>query len=318
MRKPRALPPGGTVGIVSLSSPCDPELLAQGRRVLEERGLRTVLGPHALDRYGHVAGRDEDRAGDFAAFYADPAIDVVWCARGGAGACRLWPLIDWDRLASLPPKMVVGYSDTTMLLTPLTQRVGVVALHGPMVFELGHRTTPEALDWALRVLQSTEPVGQVPERAPNTLVPGVAEGPLCGGCLSLLAATMGTPYQLDAAGKLLILEDIHETPPRIERFLIQLREAGVLAQAAGFVVGEATDADDASTLPMRQIWTEILEPLGKPTVLGFPFGHIPKNYALPLGVRARLDAEAGTLTLLEAAVRRAVIPTISSASNDSG
>ena len=142
----------------------------------------------------------------------------------------------------------------------------------------------------------------MPGRAPDTLVPGVAEGLLSGGCLSLVAATVGTPYQLDAAGKLLLLEDVDEDPPHIERYLVQLREAGVLASAAGFVIGEATDADDAETLPMRQIWADLLEPLGKPTVLGFPFGHVEDNYALPLGVRARLDALTGRLTLLEAAV----------------
>ena len=302
MRRPRALPPGGTIGIAAPSSPPDPALLRAGRDVLESRGFRTVLAPHALDCHGHMAGRDEDRARDFMDFYADSAIDALWCARGGFSSCRLWPLIDWDRLASLPPKMVVGYSDATSLLLPLTQRVGTVALHGPMVFELAHKTTPAALDWTLRLLQGTEPLGAVPEAATETLVPGVAEGTLCGGCLSLLAAAVGTGYQVNARGKLLLLEDIQETPPRIERYLIQLREAEVLEQAVGFVVGEVTDADETDALPMRQLWADILGPFGKPTVLGFPFGHVPHNYALPLGVRARLNADTGSLTLLEAAV----------------
>lgn len=303
MRKPNTLPPGGVIGIVNPSSPCDPEALQAGRDFLHSQGFQTVLAPHALDRYGHMAGTDAGRAADFRAFYADPGIDVVWCARGGYSACRLWPSLDWDALAALPPKMVIGYSDTTSLLIPLVQRVGVLAMHGPLVFELGTKTAPAAREWALRLLQSREPAGVVPGRAPDTLVSGVAEGPLCGGCLSLVVATLGTPYQLDARGGLLILEDIHEAPPHIERFLVQLREAGILEQAAGFVIGEATDVDDAKTLPMRQIWADVLEPLGKPTVLGFPFGHVTENYALPLGVKARLDADAGTLTLLEAAVQ---------------
>ncbi len=188
-------------------------------------------------RYGHMAGQDADRAADFSAFYADPAIDVVWCARGGSSACRLWPLLDWDALAALPPKMVIGYSDTTSLLIPLNQRVGTVALHGPLVFELGTKLPPELLDWQLRLLQDPAPAGEVPGRAPDTLVPGMAEGLLCGGCLSLVAATLGTPYQIDAAGKLLLLEDIGEAPHRVERFLAQIREAGILASAAGFVIG---------------------------------------------------------------------------------
>lgn len=302
MRRPRALPPGGTIGIVAPSSPPGPELLRAGRDTLEARGFRTVLAPHAVDTLGHMAGLDSDRAQDFTDFYADPAIDVLWCARGGFSSCRLWAHINWGRLASLPPKMVIGYSDATSLLVPLTQRVGTVALHGPMVFELGHKTTPAALDWTLRLLQTPEPLGAVPASAAETLVPGVVDGPLCGGCLSLLAAAVGTRYQVDVRGKLLLLEDIGETPPRIERYLVQLQEAGILAQAAGFIVGAVTDADETDALPMRQLWEDMLAPFGKPTVLGFPFGHVPNNFALPLGVRARLDADAGSLMLLEAAV----------------
>lgn len=301
MRLPLALPPAGTIGIVNPSSPVEQERLDGGIAALEARGFRVVVAPHVRDREGHHAGSPAARAADFFSFYADPAIDVVWCARGGSSACRLWPLLDWAALAALPPKMVIGYSDTTSLLIPLTQRVGTVALHGPLVFELG-LLAPDVLDWQLRLLQSPQPVGLVPGAASDRLVPGVAEGALCGGCLSLIAATLGTPYQLNAAGKLLLLEDIYEAPHRIERMLTQLAQAGILESAAGFVIGQATDADETNTLPMRQIWADLLAPYGKPAVLGFPFGHVTLNYALPLGVRARLDADAGTLTLLESAV----------------
>ncbi len=301
MRLPRALPPGGTVGIVNPSSPVEADLLDSGVAALKSRGFTIVEAPHVRARVGHHAGLPADRAADFSRFYTDPEIDVVWCARGGSSACRLWPLLDWNELAALPPKMVIGYSDTTSLLLPLTQRVGTVALHGPLVFELG-TLAPDLLDWQLQLLQSPEPAGLVPGRAAETLVPGTAEGSLCGGCLSLVAATLGTPYQIETAGKLLLLEDIGEAPHRIERFLVQLAEAGLLGAAAGFVIGSATDADDTHTLPMRAIWADLLAPCGKPAVLGFPFGHVPQNYALPLGVRARLDADTKTLTLLEATV----------------
>ena len=301
MRLPRALPPGGAIGVVNPSSPVETDLLDAGVAALESRGFRVIVAPHVRDRDGHHAGSPAARAADFFDFYADPAIDVVWCARGGSAACRLWPLLDWDALAALPPKMVVGYSDTTSLLIPLTQRVGTVAMHGPLVFELG-RLAPDVLDWQLRLLQDPTPAGPVPGMSSDTLVPGAAEGALCGGCLSLVVATLGTPYQIDAAGKLLLIEDIGEAPHRIERMLTQLAEADVLGSASGFVVGQATDADDTKTLPLRQIWFDLLAPYEKPAVLGFPFGHVTPNYALPLGVRARLDADAGTLTLLESAV----------------
>jgi len=302
MRLPRALPPGGTVGIVNPSSPVELELLDAGIAALTARGFRVVVAPHARDRGGHHAGSPAARAADFCSAYADPAVDVLWCARGGSSAIRLLPLLDWEALAALPPKMVIGYSDTTSLLIPLTRLVGTVALHGPLVFELGG-LAPDVLDWQLRLLQDPAPAGLVPGIASDMMVPGTAEGILCGGCLSLVVATLGTPYQIDAAGKLLLIEDIGEAPHRIERMLAQLAQAGILASAASFVVGTATDADDARALPMRQIWSDLLAPYGKPAVLGFPFGHVSPNYALPLGVRARLDADAGALTLLEAATK---------------
>ncbi len=301
LRRPHALPPGGTIGIVNPSSPVEAGLLDAGIAALESRGFRVAAAPHVRACDGHHAGSPANRASDFTTFYADPTIHVVWCVRGGSSALRLWPLLDWDALAALPPKMVIGYSDTTSLLIPLNQRVGTIALHGPLVFELG-ALAPYLLDWQLRLLQDPEPAGTVPGLAAETLVSGTAEGRLCGGCLSLVAATLGTPYQIDTAGTLLLIEDIGEAPHRIERFLAQFAEAGLLAAASGFVVGQATEADDSRTLPMRLIWFDLLAPYGKPAVLGFPFGHVPSNYALPLGVQARLDADARTLTLLEAAV----------------
>ena len=302
MRPPKALPPGGTVGVVNPSSPVEPELLDAGIAAFARRGFRVQVAPHVRARDGHHAGTPAARAADFTDFYADPAVDVLWCARGGSSALRLWPLLHWDALAALPPKMVIGYSDTTSLLIPLNQRVGTIALHGPLVFELG-TLAPALLDWQLGLLQSPQPAGAVPGLAAETLVPGTAEGRLTGGCLSLVAATLGTPYQIVTDGKLLLMEDVGEAPHRIERFLCQFAEAGLLQAAAGFIVGQATDADDSRTLPMRQIWTDLLAPYGKPAVLSFPFGHVSQNYALPLGAYARLHADAKTLTLLEAAVK---------------
>lgn len=302
MRRPRFLPPGGTIGVVNPSSPVEFNLLDFGIAALQSRGFRVQVAPHVRARDGHHAGTPAQRAADFLRFYAAPDIDVLWCARGGSSALRLWPLVDWSALAALPPKMVVGYSDTTSLLIPLIQRVGTAALHGPLVFELG--TLPaDLLDWQLGLLQNSQAAGAVPGFAAETLVPGTAEGQLTGGCLSLVAATLGTPYQIETVEKLLLMEDVGEAPHRIERFLCQFAEAGLLSAAAGFVVGQATDADDSETIPMRRLWADLLAPYGKPAVLGFPFGHVPQNYALPLGVRARLNADTKTLTLLEAAVK---------------
>ena len=302
IRKPAALPPGGTIGIVNPSSPVEENLMAAGITALEARGFRIVIAPHVRDKYGHRAGTDANRAADFTQFYADPLIDVVWCARGGSSSLRLWSLIDWKLLSQFPPKMVIGYSDTTSLLIPLNQIVETICLHGPLIFELGTKLPSHLLDWQLSLLQNTLSLGEVPGHAADTLLPGKASGKLCGGCLSLITATLGTPYQIDTHEKLLLVEDIDEAPHRVERMLAHLASTGLLESAAGFIVGEATGADDSRTLPIRHIWAEALMTFGKPTVLGFPFGHVSENYALPLGVEAELNADAGTLNLLGAAV----------------
>jgi muramoyltetrapeptide carboxypeptidase len=303
VRKPKALPSGGTIGLISPSSPVDSHRLQLGIAVLESRGFQVKCGAHVSDYHGHLAGLDQDRAADLFSVYADPNVDAILCARGGSSSCRLWPLIDWFEFANLPPKLFIGYSDITSLHIPFNQKSNIVTIHGPVLVELGTKTPPPMVDWLLRLLQSTDPLGIVPECATDTLVSGSAEGLLCGGNLSLIAGTIGTSYQIDVTDKLLLIEDIGETPWHIERYLIQLREAGILQRAAGFIIGEATNADTSTTLPMRQIWSELLAPLAKPTVLGFPFGHVLNNYSLPLGINARLDAGHGTLELLEAAVR---------------
>lgn len=302
LRRPRALPKGGTIGVVSPSSPVYEDRLLTGITWLEEQGFRVVLAPHARDRNGHMAGEDRDRAADLQAMYLDEGVDAVICARGGCSAIRLWKHLDWESLAAAPPKIFCGYSDITSLHIPFGQRLSLVSFHSPMIIELASRITQESRDWMFSLLQGAGAPGEVPGRATETLVGGVVEGPLCGGCLTLVRSTVGTPYQIDVEGKLVIIEDVGGAPRHIERDLVQMIEAGILDRAAGFIVGEATDCDESDSLPMRKVWEEVLAPLGKPCVLGFPVGHVRGNLALPLGVRARLDAGGKALTLLEPAV----------------
>jgi muramoyltetrapeptide carboxypeptidase len=298
-RKPAPLRPGAVIGIVSPSSPITPEIVAPGVKALEERGYNVVFAPNAWDGDGHRAGTPRGRAEDFARFYADPAIDLIWCAKGGSSACLLREHLDWDALAELPPKIVIGFSDVSSLHVPLNQRLNVPSIHGPLLFHVGRVIGEAELAWMMRLVEQAEAPLAVPGAAAETLLGGKARGKLAGGCLSLIRNTLGTPYQIDATGSLFLIEDIDEKPWSIERDLWQLRECGVLQKAAGIIVGEASNADDARTVPMARIWRELLEPLGKPCVTGFPFGHVSPNWALPLGCEAELDADTGTLTLLE-------------------
>lgn len=310
MRKPCALRPGNTIGIVSPSSPIKRERLEEGVALIEARGYRVVLGEHVLATGAandYLAGTDAQRAADLNAMFASPEIDAIFCSGGGYGSMRMLDRLDWRTIAA-NPKLFVGFSDITSLHLALARHANLVTVHGKMVANFAN-LEPHDAEVFWRLLEVPEPFGTLPA-APatlTTLVPGTAEGELAGGCLCLLAHALGSDFAPDFSGKLVLIEDVGEAIYRADRFLIQLRNAGLLQQAAGFVIGtvsgwEKQEADPPSS-SLDALWQDIFAPLGKPCVTGFPFGHIPNPLTLPLGVRARLDADAKTLTLLEAATQ---------------
>ncbi len=307
---PPALQPGGVIGIVAPSSPPNPERFAHGLEVLRAQGYEVVLGEHVGERYGHLAGSDEARAADLHQMFARPDVDAILCARGGSGSIRLLPLLDYELIAA-HPKVFVGYSDITSLQLALLARCGLPTFFAPMIQpDFAREPTAGCLDLLWRLIGCAEPAGLVEDSRcaqAITLTGGVAEGPLVGGTLSLLAATLGTCYQPDLRGRILFIEDVHESPARMERYLQQLRLAGMLETVAGIVLGhaeyEATPQEAASYLPIEQVYTDLLEPLGVPVVYNFPVGHVPHPAAIPQGIPARLDADRRELTILAAAVQ---------------
>nr|MDQ3388412.1 LD-carboxypeptidase [Gemmatimonadota bacterium] len=231
--------------------------------------------------------------------------DAIWCLRGGYGTMRILDRLDWKAFAARP-RPLVGFSDNTALhLAAL--RSGVVSFHGP------HPAAAEIPDFSakelLRLLTDAKPAGLLPlppghTTHPETVVGGVAEGRLMGGNLALLAAMAGTPYALQAEGAILFIEDVGEPAYRIDRMLSQLLLSGALTGVKGVMVGAFNEPlGEAPGLPgATDVITERLGGLGFPLATGFPFGHIEESWTLPLGVRARLDADAGTLEITEAAV----------------
>lgn len=308
MQKPRRLSPGDTIGVISPSSPPPEEELSKGVALIQERGYRIRMGEHVLAKAPHcdyLAGTDEQRAADLNAMFADPAVDAIFCARGGYGAMRLFDLIDWQLVAA-HPKLFVGYSDITSLHTALA-RLGWVTIHGTMVSALWKLELP-VLERFWSLVESPAPQGDLPADAETvqTVVPGSVEGELSGGNLCLLAQACGSRFAPDFRGKIVLLEDVNDPVYQADRDLTQLLSAGHLQEAAGFVIGSLTgwhkhEADPPLNTPTK-LWTEFFTRLGKPTIAGFPFGHEPNALSLPLGVRARLDANSRRLTLLEAAV----------------
>ena len=295
----RALRPGDTVALVAPASPLDADKLDRIATILEEEGYALRVLPHALDRAGYLAGTDEDRATDLMAAFDDPGVAAVLCARGGYGCARLFPYLDLDRMAA-SGKPLIGFSDVTTLHLALLRR-GLATVHAPMALTLHYDRAPWVVDSFRRVLRGDL---AAPDDAPRgeTLVAGIAEGEVTGGCLCLLTDSVGTPEALETEGRILLIEDVDEAPHRIDAMLTHLLNARLLQRCAGIVVGEMTRTDDRvdegiGARPWREIVRERVAPLGIPSMIDFPFGHAPRGMlTLPLGIPATLDARAGTLT----------------------
>ena len=305
MIRPPALAPGARVALVAPAGPLAPGAVDRAVERVRSWGFEPVVGGSARGRHGYLSAPDETRVADLNAVLRDAAVDAVWCLRGGYGTMRILDDVDWEALLRRP-RPVIGFSDNTALHLAI-QRLGMVSFHGP------HPATQELNPFSraglVHLLQSPEPAGVLPfpagEDRAETVAPGVAEGPLVGGNLSLVAATLGTPYAVRAEGAVLFLEEVGEPAYRIDRLLSQLRLAGVLRSVAGVALGAFTESPDVGTdeVPLvEEVLHDRLADLGVPVALGFPFGHVEDNWTLPLGVRARLDADAGTLELLEPAV----------------
>lgn len=316
--KPLVRPPRLTRGSrVALVAPAGPLLerddLTRAEALCRALDYEPVVGSNAGNKYGYLAGTDDQRLTDLNAALNDAAIDGVWCLRGGYGATRIIDRVDFEALARRP-KPLIGYSDITALLNAAVRLANVVSFHGPVA----RASMPAFSRWHFeRVLACPEPagrLGRIADRA-DVLVPqenrivtlrsGIAEGPLAGGNLSLLQCLIGTPWAPDLKGAILFVEDVGEDLYRVDRILAHLRAVGALAGLAGVLVGRFTELKRQTgdgALGFDEVLSSYLLPLGVPVAYGFPVGHIQDQWTLPLGVRARLDAGTGEVEILEAAV----------------
>lgn len=302
LRPPR-LAPGARVMLVAPAGPVSEETIETAMLRCATLGFEPVLAPSVRERRGYLAGPDALRAADLQGAFDDARTDAIWAIRGGYGALRLLPCLDLTPLRSVP-KAFIGLSDSTALHLALAG-AGLVSFHGP---NAGAAAFPEATEACFRrVLCSTEPPGYLPypdvSVPTTTLAGGSAEGRLAGGNLALVAAACGTAFQLQGRGAIVLLEDVGEPVYRIDRMLTQLALSGALDGAAAIAFGHFTQPrsgqDDRLLLDTLREW---IAPLGIPAALGLPFGHVLYNWTLPLGALARLDADGGTLEVLEPAV----------------
>jgi muramoyltetrapeptide carboxypeptidase len=311
--RPRRLEVGDTIGLVAPANATFlSEELAIARETFEAFGLRVKIGRHLLDRYGYFAGRDEDRAADVNAAFADPEIDAVFALRGGWGSARLLPRLDYD-LIRRHPKILMGYSDVTALLLAIHARTGLVTFHGPV----GVSTwTPFSVEHMAGVLfeadapllsnpvELRDGIVQVEDRI-QTITPGRARGRLLGGNLTVLTAIIGSPYLPSWDGAILFLEDTGEQVYRIDRMLTQLALAGVLSRVAGVVFGRCTDCtpgDGYGALTLDEVLADHVKTLRVPAFRGAMIGHIDRQFTIPVGAEAEIDADRGTIRLMGPAV----------------
>ena len=303
MRKVRPAPlrKGDVIAVVAPAGPVDPARLSRGISRLSAAGFVPEIAKGVLDRDGYLAGNDGHRAAQMEWALTLPEARGVMAARGGYGTTRLLPFVDWNKAAARP-RLLIGYSDITAILAYVSTRLRLTAIHGPMAAaDLAGRPDRDALDAFVRLVG-----GNVPPREPwgapcERLRGGSAEGILTGGCLSVLTALLGTPYEPDFRGALLFLEEVREPPYRIDRMLTQWVQSGRLRKVAGIVAGKIAPMDKGGEEEIRKLFASVGKRLSVPVWYGFPAGHTRPNFPLPFGVRARIDAR-GRLFLLESPV----------------
>jgi muramoyltetrapeptide carboxypeptidase len=314
--KPPALPDEATIAVVAPASPPQERSgIEQATAYFESRGHEVVFGPNHRKVHGYLAGSDEERAADLQWALSEPGIDMVHALEGGYGTARLYPLIDWEALGA--PRIVCGFSDLTALHLFVQRHAGWVSFYGPSFLRFtrtkgDYELTKETEEWFHRALRP-EPLGMVFEDPEDpyvlTLGEGTAEAPLAGGCLTLLASSIGTPYEVETEGRILIVEDLNTEAYLIDTALNHLRLAGKLDGIAGFAFGTSVNLGyqtlpegPESTLSIEEILDELIAPLGVPAIANVPFGHGKHLATLPLGARARIDGAAKSLEIIEAAV----------------
>ncbi|WP_338513829.1 LD-carboxypeptidase [Pseudomonas poae] len=285
-----ALRPEGTIALIAPAGPATPDV-EKAEQWMRNRGYGLRIYPGVYERDGYLAGSDKTRLADLHAAFADPDIDAIFCLRGGYGTPRLLDSLDFGLLRA-NPKPFVGYSDITALHLAINRYAGFVTFHGPMLNAdlLGDKQPPteSSLFSLLRGQLGAGSELAHPVAFPlTTLEPGIARGRLQGGNLSMIAAVMGTPFEIDAQGIILFIEDVNEPIYRIDRLLTHLRLAGKLAQVAGVLVGDVAGVD---SMALERLLKQTFAPLGVPVLSGWRSGHCDPNLTLPLGALVRLDA----------------------------
>ncbi len=299
--KPKRIKKGDTVGVIAPAGPPKKETLQKALSFLEEDlGLSVKMGSHIDKQYGYLAGEDADRLEDLEAMFKDEEVKAIICACGGYGTARIANAINYDIIRN-NPKIFWGYSDITFIHTAIRQKTGLVTFHGPMLSsDLGNDDTHPRSKESFEQLFIPEEVKYTEDISPlYSFVEGEAEGEIVGGNLSLITTTLGTPFEIDTKGKILLIEDIYEEPRNIDVFLNQLLLAGKLSDIAGLVIGDFANCEPTSrrSLTLDEVLTHYTKLINKPTMSGFKIGHCNPHVGIPLGVKAKMNTAEKKLTI---------------------
>ena len=305
---PKALKKGDWVGLISPSAAtADRMQFTFAQEALEALGFKVKLGENLKNRRGHLAGTDEERASDLNLMFADQEVKAVICIRGGSGAARILPKLDY-KLIQENPKPLMGYSDITALHCAIQAQTGLITFHGPNgsgSWNSFNVKQFEELFFNQKQVsyQNEMPKGDdlvVKSNRIQTLQGGKVSGKLLGGNLTVLTALSGTPYYPDFTDSILFIEDISEDPYKIDRMMSTLQLNGTLDKAKGVIFGQCTDCNPGGgygSLTVDQVLDDYLLPLGIPAYSGAMIGHVPKQFILPVGAQVSMDSDKGTITL---------------------
>ncbi|GJQ62693.1 MAG: peptidase S66 [Melioribacteraceae bacterium] len=313
--KPKKLKKGDTVGVVAPAGYLKEDHLKETRENLEGMGLKVYYTDRISHRNGYLGGTDKERAEDINHMFANDNVDVIFAVRGGYGCARMLDYINYD-IVKKNPKILIGYSDITSLLYAIYAKTGLVCFHGPVGISTFN-------DYSVRIMEdvlmnTNEPVilesheeaytSEDPEYQFTVINSGTAEGVLVGGNLSIVASMVGTSYDIDLKDKILFLEEIGEDPYRIDRMLTQMELAGKFDGIRGFALGifKNCDLDDEEdkqkSFSLHEVLFDRLQKFNVPTLYGLSFGHVTNKFTLPFGIKAELNVNNRTLTLLESSV----------------
>lgn len=299
--RPPILQKGDTVGIVTLGSPLAANIINERIEYLKAMGLNVRLGQFVYAQDGFLAGTDEQRASDLMRMFQDEQIKMILPTRGGTGVAGILPYLDYNVIQN-NPKIITGYSDITVLLNVLYEIVGLITFHSLLLIDFKSSTPNYNFDQffsATSLYSLTRPILNPPGVSLISRVPGNVTGPLVGGNLTSFVDTLGTPFEIDTRGKILVLEETHEPTNTVYRYLNHLKLAGKFHDCIGIIMGECTGCQAAYGKSYEDIINEFIVPLGKPLITNLATGHGVYKAALPIGATVNLDSINSSITVVE-------------------